>query len=396
MNFSVKKAVVLSVASLALFTSCNRNDDPVNPNQEVKDYKFERNGASSVSFGGQHMRIDMHSQVKAYAGSAKSTDITADYLMKLVQNQDNPFVMDGAFYNASDLNGTTKQIWNKVSASATMSGQQAQVQTYFQGLFNDLEYLSSQRGATASNGVAGMYGNRLVDAQGIETVQLMSKSLMGAFELDQIINHYLSDDKLNVDNDQIPQGKNYTAMEHHWDEAFGYTGLPADSNVDITSGDNKSKYKRFWSGYISAVDGSVAGAGIKKDIYNAFIKGRQAIVDKDYAERDKQRDKIVKLMEKVCFIRCAHYLREGADVLENPNATMEQKASAFHEIAEGLGFLYSIDFTPKGQALPANHKGSFYVQMIRQMGLYSPGIAQALKMGANKMAEIGGFNLQDA
>lgn len=398
MKFTLRKAAVLSVVSMAFFTSC-RNDDSGTTTQDdtiavPTTYEFTRDGQTSVGVSGQHYRIDMHSQVKSYANSAKEMDITKAHLLELVKNENNPFA-DGAFYAASDLNGTTKQIWNKTGASA--SSNQTEVQAYMEELFQELEDLSAVRTQTASNGTPGILGgSRLVNAQGIETIQLMSKSLMGALELDQIMNHYLSDAKLNVDNTTVEEGDNYTAMEHHWDEAFGYTGLPTDPSTDITQGDDKAKYKRFWSGYITSVDGSVAGSGIKQEIYDAFLKGRTAIVNNDMTERDAQRDKIKELMEKACLIRCVHYLREGYEVMADTNATDEQKAAAFHEASEGLGFLYALEFTPMGQNAPATHKPIVYLNQIRSLGFYSSQSATVLQTLAEYLAGYGGFSVEDA
>lgn len=397
MNFSIKKAVLLSAASLALFTSC-RDDNNNNGGGVTAQttYEFTRNGQSTVNVSGQHQRIDMHSAVKAYADSGKNQDITAAHLMALVQNTGNPF-QDGAFYSASDLNGSGKQIWNKLGASSVAD--QQKVYAYFTELFNELEYLSSQRNQMASNGVAGKLGTakpRLVNAKGIETIQLMSKSMMGALELDQILNHYLSDAKLNVDNTNMVEGKNYTAMEHHWDEAFGYTGLPLDPSTPTGDDANKPKYGRFWSGYIGAVNNSVAGEGIKQEIYDAFIKGRMAIVNKNYAERNIQRDKLVKLLEKVCLIRAVHYLNAGIPVIQDPNSTADQKATAFHEVSEGLGFLYALEFTPMGVNAPADHKPTFYLDQIKELGLYNTATAEKLTLLSQKLASYGGFNVQDA
>ena len=64
-----------------------------------------------------------------------------------------------------------------------------------------------------------------MDANGIEYTQLIEKGLMGAVFYYQITNVYLGDGKMDVDNaDQVDpdNGKYYTTMEHHWDEAFGY------------------------------------------------------------------------------------------------------------------------------------------------------------------------------
>jgi hypothetical protein len=52
--------------------------------------------------------------------------------------------------------------------------------------------------------------------------------MMGAAFMDQIVNNYLSKNKIgrnkqvNNTNKIVENGKTYTTMEHTWDEAYGY------------------------------------------------------------------------------------------------------------------------------------------------------------------------------
>jgi hypothetical protein len=105
---------------------------------------------------------------------------------------------------------------------------------------------------------------------------------MGAAFMDQIVNNYLSKNKLdegtskvNNTNKIVENGKTYTTMEHTWDEAYGYI-----YGVDGT---------KFWSSYIDQVNADVDFNTLKADIDLAFRTGRAAIVANDYVTRDAHR-----------------------------------------------------------------------------------------------------------
>ena len=91
---------------------------------------------------------------------------------------------------------------------------------------------AANSGAMAANGTAGLITRQskgttiLVDENGREFTQLIEKGLMGAVLYNQVYNTYLSDDRIGagVENVTLSEGRNYTAMEHHMDEAFGVLG----------------------------------------------------------------------------------------------------------------------------------------------------------------------------
>ena len=71
---------------------------------------------------------------------------------------------------------------------------------------------------------------RYVNEKGLEYNQAFAKSLTWCIsELIKYVTNYLSsavldagDNVTNNDNDVLVDGKDYTTMEHKWDEAFGY------------------------------------------------------------------------------------------------------------------------------------------------------------------------------
>ena len=171
-----------------------------------------------------------------------------------------------------------------------------------------------------------------------------AKSLIGGLIVDQMLNNYLStavldagDNRTNNDNDVADkEGVSYTTMEHKWDEAYGYLyGAEDNAAVPVLGADN------FLNKYLSRVEGDSDFAGIADEIFQAFKLGRAAIVAKDYAVRDEQINIIKENISKVIAVRASHYLQSGKSVLGVDNA------AGFHDLSEGYGFVYSLQFTRK-------------------------------------------------
>ena len=148
----------------------------------------------------------------------------------------------GTGFDDATLDSSGKKVGNKTASSPVAS---ATVKPLFDGWIEDFTANVTpavNTGTTASSGVAGSYTDIKADgttgrtvkinAKGFELNQIFSKGLIGAFQVDQIVNNYLSFSKLDgarEDNDngvygyKNDQAENYiTKMEHYWDEGFGY------------------------------------------------------------------------------------------------------------------------------------------------------------------------------
>ena len=205
----------------------------------------------------------------------------------------------------------------------------------------------------AMPGVAGQIADgssvRYVNAQGLEYNQAVNKGLIGALMIDQILNNYLSpavlDEADNIaENDAgiVADGENYTTMEHKWDEAFGYlfgaTENFAEANLTIGGDDS------FLNKYLGRVEGDADFAGIAEDIFNAFKLGRAAIVAGNYDLRDEQATIIKEELSKVIAIRAVYYLQQGKNAIPL-EGNLNNYGTAFHDLSEGFGFVYSLRFT---------------------------------------------------
>ena len=131
-------------------------------------------------------------------------------------------------------------------------------------------------------------------------------------------------------------------MEHDWDEAYGYAfGTAQDlSDPRPTIGQDDS----FLNKYIGRVEGDPDFEGITDDIFQALNLGRAAIVAGDYEVRDQQAEILRELISELIGIRAVYYLQQAKLSLQQPTPDF---GAAFHDLSEGYGFIYSLQFTRK-------------------------------------------------
>ena len=332
----------LSIACASLFlTSCSDDDDAVVDITVTppSTYKFERNGKSTVSFSGQTSRLKMAGEL--YSGM-KSSSSTKAGLNNMFNN--------GTGFSDATLDASGKKVGNKTFASSVAS---ATVKPMFDAMITDFaDNVIPNWSTTAADGTAGKMTDSkrtvYINAKGHELTQLFTKGLIGGMTMDQIVNGYLSAAKLDTgtnraDNDAgtLVSGKDYTQMEHYWDEGFGYLyGEEADvENPTLGNGVLLSKYA-------GKVDGSNS-PGIGKIIYDAFKMGRAAIVAKNYAVRDAQAKIIQMHISKIIGYKAHDYLNDYVT-----KAAAGTPADAIHALSEGYGFIMSLQVTNDGTGKP--------------------------------------------
>ncbi|GAB5564945.1 MAG: DUF4856 domain-containing protein [Winogradskyella sp.] len=340
------KKIVLSVMTLVvLLTSCSSDDDNNNDVPQVEapaTYQFERNGSTTVSYSGQTSRLLMGGELSSALKNTSNTEMELDGM----------FTNTGDYFSTSDLNNSGKNIRSKTAASADYFAANTtvanEIKSDFDGwIANQVTEVFPNWENTATPGNAGRLQEsggtyRYVNAKGLEYDQAVVKGLIGALTADQMLNNYLSPAVLDAgsnradnDGDILAEGKNYTTMEHKWDEAFGYLYGTDDALAPLLNQDS------FLNKYLSRVENDDDFAGIAEVIYNAFKLGRAAIVAKNYTVRDQQAQIIREQISEIIGIRAVYYLQAAKLTLGTDNA------SAFHDLSEGYGFIYSLQFTRK-------------------------------------------------
>ena len=347
--------------SLAIFSfSCDSDNDNSNTNTIVApdSYEFTRNGESSVSFSGQTTRLMQAEELYAELNSSEATETGLDLMFNGDSN-------GSAGFSDASLNGTSKIIGSKTAAS-TLAGS-ATTKARFDNMINDFATnVVPNWGSDAGVGQAGAISTPdgaktyHLNAQGQEIDQLFFKGLIGAFTLDQIVNNYIHPNQLDSgtriddnDNDVLSGDNNYTDMEHKWDEGFGYLyGLEGDNLA--SAGTTPSGGGSLLMKYFKKVnDEGGYEPGIAQTVYDAFVMGRTAIVNKDYALRDQQAAIIKVELSKVIGYYAIHYMNDFVSKLEAGNV-----AGAHHSISEGWGFLLSLQFTNNGNDEPFMYKST--------------------------------------
>ncbi len=347
----MKKIFTLLILSIA-FISCSSDDDNTDNNNNQSfdtpaNYQFTRNGNNTVSYSGQTQRIAMAEElISALKDPTRNQESLNAMFTHIEGDQD---------FNDPDmleLNASSKNVRSKTAASADYFSSNSTDANAIKANFDS--WISSQAndvfpnwGNTASPGNAGLAQElggsiRYVNEKGLEYNQAFAKSLNGAFLADQICNNYLSaavldagDNVTNNDNDVLVDGKDYTTMEHKWDEAFGYLyGAEEDETAPVLEADS------FLSKYLYKVEADSDFTGIADDIYDAFKLGRAAIVAKNYTVRDEQVEILREKISMIIGIRAVYYLQGGKSEIAN-----EDLPSAFHDLSEGFGFIYSLQFT---------------------------------------------------
>lgn len=311
------------------------------------DYTFDRDGKSTVYFNGQTILLEMGSEFKGALGDNTKTK---EELMNIFSHAAGNIDFSDADLNASDGN-----IKNKTAASIDLfagnATDQAAIRADFEAwIAGQVNEVFTNWEVAAKPGIAGQLPQgdkvRYVSADGSDYVQKINKGLIGAMVLDQVANNYLSPkvldadkNRANNDADVLEGGKTYTAMEHAWDEAYGYVfalNTNGKNPVEGEKGDDK-----FMGDYLKAVSKLADFTDLEKEVFEAFKLGRAAIVAKDYKVRDEQAAIIKSKLNLVPAVRGVFYLQAGKDTLakETPDY-----GGAFHAIAEGQGFIYSLLF----------------------------------------------------
>jgi len=361
--------VLIGILSLS---SCKDDDKDMKAEVVVPaTYSFERDGASTVSFEGQTTRIQMG---KELIDAMIDFNVSEEILLEMYSNETANGGGDANPFSDAALNESTKSIRSKVAASADLFSSNtvdaASIkQDFATWISAQVTEVFPNENELAAAGQAGQIADgtstRYVNAKGLEYNQAVNKGLIGGLMTDQALNNYLGTAVLDAgenraDNDAgtLADGKTYTNMEHKWDEAYGYLyGTSVDAaNPNATIGNDDS----FLNKYIGRVEGDSDFAGIADEIYDAFKLGRAAIVARNYTVRDEQAAIIREKISTVIAVRAVYYLQQGKNALANGNT-----GGAFHDLSEGFGFVYSLQFTRQ------NNSGAAYFTKAEVDGFIS-------------------------
>ena len=370
--------------SLAIFAfSCDSDNDEGSSTPTIvapDSYEFTRDGVSSVSFSGQTTRLNQAEELYSGLNSSSATESGLDLMFNGDGN-------GSAGFADESLNGTSKIIGSKTSSS-TLAGS-ATTKARFDAMITDFATnVVPNWNTDASAGTAGAISTPdgastyHLNAMGQEIDQLFFKGLIGAFTLDQIVNNYIHPNQLDSgsriddnDNDVLSGDNNYTDMEHKWDEGFGYLyGLEGD-NLSAAGSSPSGNGSLLMKYFKKVNDEGGYEPGIGQVVYDAFIMGRTAIVNKNYELRDQQAAIIKVELSKVIGYYAIHYMNDYVAKLEAGNV-----AKAHHSLSEAWGFLLSLQFTNNGNDEPFMDRSTVEYFLDNYMGDFhsvNPGVLTA-------------------
>lgn len=351
MHFTNTSQTFLLALSLGIvgLSSCG-SDEPVQV-EVPSTYAFERDGSSTVSYTGQTQRLDMMEELISYAKSGTETVLDEQKLMDMFHNENNPFSQEDLNQSGDSRKQIAGKLYGQGDGATPVDG--GATATYIESLLKQAASTSASNGSTAENGTAGVLtsgtSSYLVNEGGFEPAQLIEKTLMGALLFHQGVNVYLGADKLSVTAVELDGTKNYTPLEHHFDEAYGYFELPTNmSNFDAMGADGTLRY---WAKYAYSRKGAEGiGYNIDTRIYDAF-KTARACIAAQYDNADEDID--CSYSDAITTIKTEWELMIAANVIHYLNASkgyLTDQAKLSHALSEGLGFLNGLAYANAGDS----------------------------------------------
>lgn len=273
-------------------------------------------GNSTVDYSGQNDRLNQLREMADYIESGETSILDVQTLQNMFSNTNNPFTFS-----------SSKQLKDKCFSLD---------QTLIESYLDSVAVASQSFAQTATAGQAGTLtsgtSKYLISANGFDYDELIEKSIMGGVFMYQALNEYFGTTKMNVDNTTAvdpANGKYYTTMAHHWDEAFGYFGVPTDFPTTLGSD--------FWAEYCNKQNATL---GSNAKMMDNFLKGRAAIVNSSYTNRDAAILAIRETWEDISAYQAIAYLNTAISYFGN------DQAKYLHSLSEAYGFSWNLRYAP--------------------------------------------------
>jgi len=286
------------------------------------EYVFESrftDGESSVSYSGQVVRNLLINDIKIQCGTDAGNGDASTLLSMMANDNASRTILTTT--NPASMQTTYQSI-----SSSHLNDRLDAVADYV------LPGFESNAGNAINGWVQELAANGKTRANGVRLDQMIQKTLWGAVSYWQGTSKYMS--KIPTDdNSMSDEGDPYTAMEHHWDESFGYFGAARDYNTGYSddtdrktdpyndsNGDNsidfESEYNIGWAVTAAKrdlVEGVSVDYDFTKTIFDAYLEGRTLIYNQAPLEEILiQRDIILNTWEKVVAAVTIHYVNDVA------------------------------------------------------------------------------------
>ena len=368
---------VLITISILCISGCGSDEDDDTTDQTgegkiqvpqayVFDSRFQ-DGESSVAYSGQVVRNLLLQDLKAVTDSVGKDGgkaASVEDMLQLYEYDDalnlKTITTTGAvpaLENQYSSLSTGKNLVGKISDAPVIGYNRSAddlVREWFKGI-SDNSQDSNKLGTAMA----------YTTEDGVDMSQMINKVLIGAVPYYQATGVYL-DSLLERNNSEAKDGsKPYTAMEHAWDEAFGYFGAARDysrytdvqlagsvddftfdSNGDGTI-DFKSEYNFGLSRNAAKRDKGGSGVDFTTEIFNAFLAGRTAITNQgSVSEISAHRQAAANGMEKVIAATVVHYINDTLSDISKLGTDEENIANLNKHWAEMKGYTVALQYNP--------------------------------------------------
>ena len=394
------KTIMLLMSFTIIFQACSEETSTEPDDDSITiptTYDFPSRfveGESSVSYTGQVVRNVLIKDLKTLASSGTAATDSAT-MTDLFRN--------GGGSSADLLNPQLQTKWSDFNNTKNLSGKIASEEMWgFGETPTDQMY----------EWFAMVAGGTLITEDSLELNQVIGKGLSGVVGYYQGTSVYMS--KIDTDdNSTADDGDPYTAMEHHWDESFGYFGAARDYNVNYTDAglasktvsydsngdgsiDYKTEYCFDWAYYAGKWDNKCASAGCTSDndftgtIMNAYLEGRTlihngAVLDDILAKRDE----VVDTWERLVVASVIGYINS---VIGKMSSTPTQ--SIYHSWAEMRAFAMALQYNS------FSDHASVLLSAVTDMGIAPPAPSDyatyTTTLNSIKTSLQGAYNFADA
>ncbi len=377
---STYRVLLPALLASAFLASCS--DSTVEPGPPPTDstavpsaYVFESRfqaGTSSVAYEGQVVRNLLIQDLKTFIdnlGKPGAVPITSAHLLKYYEHNDadnmailttaGPTPLLQTQYNKIS---TGKKLSDKISADAVFgTGKNAN-----QFIREWFDIIAANSQDPSKLGTALVY----IDDAGRNLSQMINKLLSGSVIYYQGTGVYLQE--LLAQDNTVAKPKTggtdpFTAMEHSWDEAFGYFGAARDyarytdaklaggaaDYVFDSNGDGKidlaSEYNYTFARNAGKRDNGLTGIDLTKETFDAFLRGRTSIANKGTTEAiTAQRAIVLSNWEKNIGATVVHYINQvKADMAVLTSGSTATNSSALsNHWSEMKGFAMGLQYNP--------------------------------------------------
>ncbi len=339
------------------------------------DSRFQ-DGKSSVSYGGQVVRQLLIQDLKIFIGNLGKDGATSASLQDLLNFYEHDDALNLQTLTTAGSNPIVESTYSSISTGKNLIGKISDDVVLGSGgktaddllrEWFDIVVANSQD--PAKLGTPAVY---TTDA-GVDLSQMINKLLIGAVSYAQSTSKYFAL-LLDQDNTEARKGTDpYTAMEHYWDESFGYYGAARDyarySDEQLAGGaddytfdsngdgmiDLKSEYNFGISRNAGKRDKGGTGVDFTKEIFDAYLAGRTAITNQGtVSEISTHRQIAAEGMEKVIAATAVHYVNDTLDDMSKIGTADENTVNHNKHWAEMKAFTMALQYNSFGRITSAD------------------------------------------